>query len=89
MISGRKHISAVRSVGNFDRTVHDPAHELEEAVYIQAGITCSVKIKKECVRVTTKTYTDFVLSRSVIRYRTGLPVVWDKQQVLGDKGGAS
>lgn len=53
---------------------------LQDAVCDQMGVRCTIKVKEHCVSVRTKdnSFTDFVLARSVISKRTGLPVVHDK-----------
>lgn len=52
--------------------------QLENLIEDKAGVRCFVEVQGGSLKIRTKSYTDYVLARSVIKGRTSLVILWDK-----------
>lgn len=52
--------------------------QLENLIEDKAGVRCFVEVQGGSLKIRVKSYTDYVLARSVIKGRTSLRILWDK-----------
>jgi hypothetical protein len=64
-------------IGHFeDREEHE---RLQDAVRLASGVVVTIVCKSNEISVRAKDYTDFIMAKSVIKQRSGLPIVWENK----------
>lgn len=62
--------------GPSTRHVHNAYEVLQDYIFNQTGVHCSVLVKPECVSIRTKLYSDYIQAKKAIKGRTSVDIVW-------------